>query len=234
MSIKTNTTSLENILNKINNLPEASEGVELPELTNEGTSSDLLSGKQLIDQEGNVVTGSMPNNGTLSRTMDGINTKSITIPTGYTSGGSVSLDGAIDNEVTEQADLIAQIKNAVDNLPEASSGGGEGDESSSYNTCNVIVRQSSLPINYLFTTTFNKDIGLLSFSSRENITNPVVLSNVVCGTIVILQTALGVLPAHSVTGGAELIKFDSYHGVWLFYIPQNSTGDITITVRDDD
>ena len=33
------------------------DGVQLPTLTNEGTASDLLSGKQLIDSNGNIVTG---------------------------------------------------------------------------------------------------------------------------------------------------------------------------------
>lgn len=204
---------LQEILNKINNLPEAGsgEGVELPELNNEGQASDLLAGKELIDSEGNIVTGSMPNNGAVSKTLDvnttsftipsgfhngngkvsittetksvtptksgqtieptsgkvlsmvsvnaipdeyitttdatatasdmlsgktayvkgskvtgnipnngaisatfnGLDTKSYTIPVGYTSGGTVSLDNTIDNEVDEQADLINQIKNIL-------------------------------------------------------------------------------------------------------------------------
>jgi hypothetical protein len=124
MSLKNNTAQLQDLLAKVNALPDAG-GVDLPELSNEGGASDLLSGKELIDSEGNVVTGGMPNNGAMNKTMDGINTKSVTIPSGYTSGGSVSLDNTIDNEVTEQADLIAQIKNVVDSLPEA---GGEPTE----------------------------------------------------------------------------------------------------------
>ena len=36
-------------------------GIKLPTLSNKGTASDLLSGKQLIDDEGNVVTGTMKN-----------------------------------------------------------------------------------------------------------------------------------------------------------------------------
>lgn len=55
-NLLTNTTSLQEILESINTLPDAG-GVELPELTNEGTASDLLAGKQLIDQEGNIVEG---------------------------------------------------------------------------------------------------------------------------------------------------------------------------------
>jgi hypothetical protein len=56
MSIKNNTTSLQDLLEQVNNLPDAG-GVELPELTNEGSADDLMLGKQLIDSEGNEVTG---------------------------------------------------------------------------------------------------------------------------------------------------------------------------------
>lgn len=56
-NLKTNTASLQELLNVVNNLPEASNGVELPDLTNEGTEADLLIGKELIDGDGNVVTG---------------------------------------------------------------------------------------------------------------------------------------------------------------------------------
>lgn len=88
MSIKNNTINLENILNKVKSLPES--GINLPTLSNEGTAADLLSGKQLIDGEGNVVTGAF----------------------------------SIDEELSTQDDLIAQIQAAVDSLPEA--GGNDG------------------------------------------------------------------------------------------------------------
>ena len=117
MSIKNNTTSLENILNKINSLPEA--GVDLPQLSNAGISSHLLSGKELIDQEGNIVTGSMPNIGAINMEFDGINKTSVLIPGGYTSGGTVGLDNTISNEVSTQEGLIQQIKNTANNLPDA-------------------------------------------------------------------------------------------------------------------
>ena len=56
-NLQSNNVDLQSILNTINNLPEAG-GVELPTLSNEGTSSELFFGKQLIDGDGNVVTGS--------------------------------------------------------------------------------------------------------------------------------------------------------------------------------
>jgi hypothetical protein len=117
--IQSHNIRLNNLLEDINNLPEAGD-IELPVLDNEGAAADILSGKQLINQDGQVVTGSMPNNGNIAQTMDGINTTSVTIPSGYTSGGTVSLDNTIGNEVATQTDLITQIAAAVDGLPENS------------------------------------------------------------------------------------------------------------------
>jgi hypothetical protein len=104
MSIKNNTTTLEEILEIANALPDA--GTDLHALDNEGLASEFLSGKQLIDGVGNVVTGTMTNNGAVNKTMDGINTKSITVPAGYTSGGTVSLDDTIDNTASAQTNLL--------------------------------------------------------------------------------------------------------------------------------
>lgn len=59
--LQSHNTRLQNLINTANSLPDAgSGGVELPELTNEGTAADLRSGKQLINDEGNIITGSMP------------------------------------------------------------------------------------------------------------------------------------------------------------------------------
>ena len=87
MSIKQNITSLQNLLEQVNNLPEA--GTDLPELSNEGIADDLVTGKELINGEGNIVTGTNP-----------------------------YAKIATDTEVNTQADLIAQI---VDALKEKSS-----------------------------------------------------------------------------------------------------------------
>lgn len=42
------------------------------------------------------VTGTMPNNGAISKTIDGLSVTSASIPAGYTSGGTVSLTGDIE------------------------------------------------------------------------------------------------------------------------------------------
>jgi hypothetical protein len=54
--LQNNIVNLQNILNTINNLPDAG-GIQFPTLTNEGTAADLVSGKQLIDGNGNIIIG---------------------------------------------------------------------------------------------------------------------------------------------------------------------------------
>lgn len=84
MSLNTNITNLQEILDKVNNLPEASSGVVLPTLSNEGIADDLVIGKELIDSTGNIVTGTNPYEKV-----------------------------ATDNAITMEANLIAQIQTAL-------------------------------------------------------------------------------------------------------------------------
>jgi hypothetical protein len=55
--MQNNTAELRTLLQQVQELPEAITGVMLPTLSNPGTASDLASGKELIDQNGNIVTG---------------------------------------------------------------------------------------------------------------------------------------------------------------------------------
>lgn len=55
-------------------------GVDLPELANEGSASDLISGKQLIDGDGNIVTGNIPTKASSDLTVGGA---TVTVPSGY-------------------------------------------------------------------------------------------------------------------------------------------------------
>ena len=59
-------------------------------------AGDVLTGKVFVDAEGVTKTGTMPNNGTLDKTIDGLTATSVDIPAGYTAGGTVSLTGDIE------------------------------------------------------------------------------------------------------------------------------------------
>lgn len=43
-----------------------------------------------------IVEGTMPNNGTINNTIDGLNITSVSIPEGYTKGGTISLTNDIE------------------------------------------------------------------------------------------------------------------------------------------
>ena len=59
-------------------------------------AADVLTGKVIVNSSGTKVTGSMANNGSVSTTIDGLTTTSVSIPAGYTSGGTVSLTSDIE------------------------------------------------------------------------------------------------------------------------------------------
>lgn len=54
-------------------------------------AADVLTGKIIVDAEGNTVEGAMPNNGTLELTIDPLTQSSVETPAGYTSGGTVTV-----------------------------------------------------------------------------------------------------------------------------------------------
>lgn len=56
------------------------QGTKLPELTNPGSAADLLVGKQLVDQYGNPLTGTMPQKSAADLTASGA---AVTVPAGY-------------------------------------------------------------------------------------------------------------------------------------------------------
>lgn len=64
-------------------------------------AADVLDGKKIVNAQGEVLTGSMPNNGATGGSIDGLTTSSITIPAGYTSGGTVSLTSDIEDALSQ-------------------------------------------------------------------------------------------------------------------------------------
>ena len=107
-ALSANNLDLQSLIEQANNLPDAG-GVELPELTNPAAQTEVFSGKQVIDEEGNIITGTF----------------------------------SIDNELSEQNDLIVQITEAVNNLPDADSG-------PSIETCTVTIKEKISPITPTF------------------------------------------------------------------------------------
>lgn len=59
---------------------------------------NVLDGSYFVNKSGELKEGSMPNNGAISATIDGLNTSSFTVPAGYHNGtGTVSLTSDIED-----------------------------------------------------------------------------------------------------------------------------------------
>ena len=63
----------------------------------DAVAAEVLSGKIIVNAEGTKVAGTMPNNGSVKGTIDGLDTMSYTIPKGYHDGtGTVTLTSDIE------------------------------------------------------------------------------------------------------------------------------------------
>lgn len=65
-----------------------------------GVAADVLAGVKvhtIVNGSATQITGAMVNNGAISGSIDGLTTASYTVPSGYTSGGSVSLTSDIED-----------------------------------------------------------------------------------------------------------------------------------------
>lgn len=59
-------------------------------------AADVLANKVIVNSEGELVTGTMPNNGAVNAEIDGLTTTTYQVAAGYTSGGTVSLTDDIE------------------------------------------------------------------------------------------------------------------------------------------
>lgn len=73
-------------------IPEAYQDVS----ATTAEEGDVLANKVFVKADGSTAAGTMANNGAISKTINGLSETSVTIPAGYTSGGSVSLTGDIE------------------------------------------------------------------------------------------------------------------------------------------
>ena len=60
------------------------------------TAAHVLAGNKFVTAAGTLTTGTMVNNGAISKTIDGLTATEVTISAGYTSGGKVSLTADIE------------------------------------------------------------------------------------------------------------------------------------------
>lgn len=65
------------------------------------TANALLAGITAHMKTGARIQGSIPNNGAVASVINGLTNTSVTIPAGYTTGGTVSLSDSIEEELAK-------------------------------------------------------------------------------------------------------------------------------------
>ena len=86
-------------------IPEAYQNVS----SVTATAEDVLANKVFVDSTGKVITGTMLNNGAMNKTINVLTETSVSIPKGYTSGGTVSIT----------SDFVSPTMPAMDNNTQA-------------------------------------------------------------------------------------------------------------------
>lgn len=61
------------------------------------TAGQMLAGAVAVGADGTKITGTMANNGATNLTIDGLSSTSVSVPAGYTTGGTVSLTSDIED-----------------------------------------------------------------------------------------------------------------------------------------
>ena len=144
--------------------------------------------------------------------------------TAYVNGSKVTGTFTIDNELTEQTDLISQIAELV-----ATKGTPPG---GSVGTCTVTINVSAwAEINHVCATTAkNGAFEVYSFNSLDvNTVNTITIENVVCGSAISVQSNIR-MPEFSFVNGGEMVECGGYR--FSFKAPLQNGANCIITIED--
>lgn len=225
------------------------QGAALPTLTSPATAGDILSGKEVINADGAKLTGSMPVNSPIEKTLRAGG--SYTIPSGHhngtgkiiamplanqTSGTATAADIAsgktawvkgvkltgtftVEEEIAEQDTLIANILTALDT--KAAGGGG-----ASVQTATVNYLEWGLSLFLVYTAYVGGAFVTTIIDSPYNDSgDPVILENVVVGSSVFVVLGDSMdwnLSGAQLDAGSEQAA-DSLGGSYSFKILSDAT-----------
>lgn len=174
------------------------------------TAATTLTGSKFVDKNGTLTVGTMPNNGDVSQTIDGLETQSVSIPEGYTTGGTIALDSTINDTADAQATTISEIAALLEGK---SVGGGSG----AVETCTVTLAFAYSSQKLYYTDSTGNVVETIH-GTRETLT---VAKNTII--FVPLRSAFENV-APTVTGGVTaLVDSDGYYVAFIV------TGDGTVT-----
>lgn len=206
MALSDNTARLQAALAVAKALPQYVPPLDTSDAN--ATADDILTGKSGY-VNGEKVEGTMPDNGEISLTIDGIDNTSVLVPEGYTSGGRVSMTDDIPNEVSAQTTLISQIKTALEGKTAGSGGSGGAKIATGTFTSQSPVLET--PIAH----SLNEIPNFIAVFTNENVTIDYSLCSFFvyeCGDIV-MSSLIAMLNNAVVSTHNPAVVFKSFDGV---------------------
>lgn len=169
--LKQNTTTIQNLLNTINSLPDAG-GVELPELSNPASAEEVFLNKEFINEDGNSVTGTFSIDNELSNQDNLISQIQTALQNKAAATGE-----DVTSETNAYTNKLATLETAIialeTELQGKASGGGGGIE-----TCTVTINGVAESVNCIITQYINEEFNIIWHIPESNYT----YENVVCGS----------------------------------------------------
>lgn len=154
------------------------------------TSNVLIEGYTAHDKMGWAIEGTIPNNGRISKTMDGVNTKSISIPSGYTSGGSVSLDSTINTAFTNAKNALVEKGVSVSSsakITDLANLISSIDTGMKIETCTLKINNGTGGLKTICGIKFEND-DITYFKIEDSSYNPsIIIENVLCNSVVMFE-----------------------------------------------
>ena len=233
MSLLNNTTNLQSLLEQVNALPEAGGGgTTLPNLSNEGTASDLLSGKQLINSNGNVVTGTIPSQA--AKTITPKESSQTAVASGVYTTGTITV-GAIPSAyenvgtetstyTTELSELAGQLS-VLESALEGKAAGGGGSSSGGIKTCTVRISDPLWTTNAMayYVSIIDEEFYIM----REIIFHESEFKNVPCNSDMYIDGSFDNITVNSEDSSSYYDGYQSEN--WSCYRVYIGTSDTLIT-----
>lgn len=150
----------------------------------DATRAQVLNGAVFSSKNYIYQTGTMPNNGDTSQTIDGLETQSVSVPAGYTTGGTIALDSTINDTADAQATIISEIATLLEGKSVPGGSGGSGD----IETCTVSFDMTGTPF-FTFVAYSTVENGSIVHSVLESEPINSTVLEVVKGTMVVFQSS---------------------------------------------
>lgn len=207
-------------------------GIELPELSNPASEEEVFANKQLIDENGEVITGTFTIDSELNTQENLINQIATALE-----GKAVATGEDVTSETNAYTTKLVTLETAITALEtelQGKASGGSGG-SGSIKTCTVKIINNVVSLGHVIsdigysTLDDNGDVSVVAMANMYNTDSEIILNNVICGSYMNLWH-YGHEPLWVALSGG-LVCFDA---TYMHFMAPTENGAMGIISLEDD